>query len=139
MKVEVATDARGTPVGLATGPANVAETALAPAALADIPAAARAAGPAPVVADRGYGSDKLRDALAAGGFRLLAPHRKSRVAPSRNDGRRMRRYKRRWVVERTCAWLHSYRRAATRFEKTADLFTGFVHLACAFVALNRLL
>ncbi len=40
------------------------------------------------------------------GLRLPAPHRKNRKRPGRNDGRRMRRYK----VERTFGWLHSYRR-----------------------------
>ena len=76
--------------------------------------------------------------LAARGFTLIAPHRRGRKRPRTSDGRRLRRYKRRWIVERTFAWLHSYCRVATRFEKKIDLYDGFVHLACAFVALNRL-
>ena len=51
----------------------------------------------------------------------------------------MRRYRRRWKVERTFAWLHSYRRTVTRFERSIQRFDGFVSLACAFIALNRLL
>ena len=92
----------------------------------------------PVVADRGYDSDPLREALAGDGFTLVAPHRKGRKRPPTADGRRLRRYKRRYVVERTFAWLHSYRRVVTRYERRVDLYDGFVHLACAFIALNRL-
>ena len=51
----------------------------------------------------------------------------------------MRRYRRRWKIERTFAWLHIYRRVITRYERKVELFDGFVHLACAFIALNRLL
>ena len=93
----------------------------------------------PLIADRAYDSDALRETLAEQGVELLAPHRKNRTAESSNDGRRMRRYKRRWKLERTFAWLHSYRRTVTRFERCIQRFDGFVSLACAFIALNRLL
>jgi IS5 family transposase len=136
MKLEVVADRGGVPVGLAAAAANVAETALAGPALGSVPVPVPAG--VPVVADKGYDSDKLRDALAAAGFRLLAPHRKSRVAPSRNDGRRMRRQGRRWVVERTNAWVHSFRRVMVRHEWYPHLHLGFAHLACAFIALGRL-
>ena len=129
---------RGVPIGLATAAAGVTETALAGPALASIPPAVAVPAMVPVVADKGYDSDRLRDELAAPGFRLLAPHRKSRVSPSRNDGRRMRRYRRRWVVERTNAWVRSYRRVVVRHERYACLHLGFAHLACAFITLGRL-
>lgn len=138
MKVEVVTEATGIPIGVATDAAHVPETVLAGAALADIPAAVPVPFGVPVIADRAYDSDPLRDDLAADGYRLLSPHRKNRRRASRNDGRRMRRYKRRWIVERTFAWVHSYRRVVTRYERRVDLYDGFVHLACAFIALNRL-
>jgi transposase len=90
-----------------------------------------------VVADRGFDSDALRDDLAEAGFRLLAPHRKNRTRPSRNDGRRMRRYKQRYVVERTFGWLHSFRRLLVRHEYYAFLYDGFLYLACALLAISR--
>jgi transposase len=139
MKVEVVTERTGIPIGVATDAANVSELALAGVALADIPADLSVPFGVPVIADRAYDSDPLREALAGDGYRLHAPHRKNRVKPPTNDGRRMRRYKRRWVVERTFAWVHSYRRVVTRFERNVNLYDGFVHLACAFIALNRLL
>ena len=138
MKVEVVTDRTGIPVGVATDAASVPETALGPAALASIPAAVPVAAGTPVMADRAYDSDPLREQLAADGLRLVARHRKGRKRPPTADGRRCRRLKRRWVVERTFAWLHSFRRVVTRFEKSMERYDGLVHLACAFIALGRL-
>jgi transposase len=46
------------------------------------------------------------------------------------DGRPLRRYKRRWKVERLFAWLGNYRRLVVRYERNADNFLGFVHLGC---------
>jgi transposase len=137
MKVELVTDRGGTPIGLATDAADVPETALAGAALASIPATVPVPPSVPVIGDRAYDSDQLREQLAAEGYRLVAPHRRNRKRPPTNDGRRLRRYRRRWIVERTFAWLHSYRRVLTRFERCVNLYDGFVYLACAFIALGR--
>lgn len=41
-------------------------------------------------------------------------------------------------MERTIAWLHAYRQVVTRFEEKVELYDGFVSLACAIIALNRL-
>jgi transposase len=111
---------------------------LGPAALADIPLGVWVGWDTPVLADRAYDSDPLREELAGGGFRLLARHRKNRAKPPVNDGRRLRRLKRRWVVERSFAWLKSFRRVATRYEVLCHLYDGFVALACAFIAVGRL-
>jgi transposase len=138
MKVEVVVDRGGVPVGAVTASADTAEVHLAEPVLASIPEGVGVPWDVPVVADRGYDSDPLRDRLAADGYRLLAPHRRNRRRPSRNDGRRMRRYRRRYLVERTDAWLHSYRRVIVRYEWWSHLYHGFVHLACAFIALGRL-
>ena len=138
MKVEIATDRTGVPVGVATDAADVSEVHLGPAALACIPAAVAVPFGVPVLADKAYDSDPLRDHLAAAGFRLIARHRKNRVKPPTADGRACRRLKRRWIVERTFAWLHSFRRVVTRFEKDIGRYDGLVHLACAFIALGRL-
>lgn len=92
-----------------------------------------------LLADKAYNCDWLRTHLRKLGFLLIAPHRSNRVKKSRNDGRRMRRYKRRWKVERTFAWLHSYRRVVTRYEKDVHRFDGLVHLACALIAVGNLI
>ena len=138
MKMEVLTDRRGLPLARAVGPASRGEGDLAEHLLDLLPDRVALPPTVVVVADRGYDSDGLRDRLAAAGYELVAPHRKNRTRPARNDGRRMRRYKRRWVVERTIAWLHGYRRLLVRHERQAVLFQGFAHLACALIAVARL-
>jgi hypothetical protein len=43
--------------------------------------------------------------LAQLGIELIAPHRRNRKKPKTQDGRPLRRYKRRWKIERLFAWL----------------------------------
>jgi transposase len=137
MKIGMAVERHGVPVGVLTDAANVGEPDLGERVLEQIPPEVELPDDVPVVADRGFDSDALRDELAESGFRLLAPHRKNRKKPSRNDGRRMRRYKRRYVVERTFGWRHSYRRLLVRHEFYSFIYDGFVHLACALIAVGR--
>jgi transposase len=60
--------------------------------------------------------------------------------PSRRkqDGRALRRYKRRWRVERLFAWLKRWRRLATRWEYKAENFLGLLHLGCIVLLLRKL-
>lgn len=51
----------------------------------------------------------------------------------------MRRYKRRWKVERFFAWLQNFRRVATRFDYKAENYLGFVHLGCIVILLRAYL
>lgn len=136
-KIELVTDANGIPIGAATAAANIAETALIGPALDSIPAAVELPQGVPVIADKAYDSDPLRDALDAAGFTLLSPHRDNRAKPSTNDGRRMRRYDRRWKIERTIGWLHSFRRLLVRHEYYSFVFDGFVHLGLALICLSK--
>ena len=137
MKVEVVADAQGTPIGVATAAANIPETDLIGPALDSIPEAVALPAEVPVIADKAYDSDPLREELAEDGYILLSPHRKNRTKAPTNDGRRMRRYKRRWKVERTIGWLHSFRRLVVRHEYYSYLYDGFVYLALALVTLSR--
>ncbi|MGL4419581.1 MAG: transposase, partial [Gemmataceae bacterium] len=88
--------------------ARTSEVELAPLVLGTIPAIVAIPNNVPLLADRAYDSDPLRKELAKYGFDRIAPHRKNRKKPATNDGRKLRRYKRRYVVERTFAWLHSF-------------------------------
>jgi transposase len=127
----------GIPVAAAVDAANVSEVHLGPAALAMM-LVMLPFGSTTVLADRAYDSDPLREEMELQDFELVAAHRKNRVKPPTNDGRTLRKLKRRWKVERTFAWLHSFRRVVTRFEKRIDHFEGFVNLGCAFIALGKL-
>ncbi|WP_367620067.1 transposase [Microbulbifer thermotolerans] len=61
-----------------------------------------------LVYDKAADSDLLRDRLAKQGIDLICPHRSNRKKPAKQDGRKLRRYTRRWKVERTFAWLGNF-------------------------------
>jgi hypothetical protein len=56
--------------------------------------------PQRLIGDRAYDSDPLVEQLAKRGIKLIAPHRQNSVQPSTQDGRSLRRYCRRWKIER---------------------------------------
>ncbi len=91
-----------------------------------------------VIADRAYDSDPLRSRLKRRGIELIVPHRRGRRRPPTQDGRKLRRYRRRWKVERTFSWLTQFRRLVTRWEHSLTMFWAFVHVACLLIALRRL-
>ena len=135
MKLEVVVDASGLPLGMATAGADVSEQDLLGPALEDVPVEVPPG--TPVITDKGHDSDPLRDDLEADGYRPIIPHRKNRVKPTRNDGRRLRRYRHRWKVERTNAWLHCYRGVATRWSYYSFMYVGMVYLSFIHMALQR--
>jgi transposase len=61
--------------------------------------------PERLIGDRAYEADPLDVALAELGVEMIAPHRRARKRPKAQDGRPLRRYKRRWKMERLFAWL----------------------------------
>jgi transposase len=83
-----------------------------------------------LVGDRAYDSDPLDEKLQADGIRLIAPHRGNRKRPKTQDGRELRRYCRRWKIERLFAWFQNYRRLVVRYEYKAAHFLAFIRLAC---------
>jgi len=93
--------------------------------------------PKRLIGDKAYDSDKLDDALNKNGIELIAPHRANRVRPVTQDGRALRRYKRRWRVERLFAWLQHFRRVLTRHEYHAANFLGFVQLGCLVILMRQ--
>lgn len=59
--------------------------------------------PERLIADRAYNSDAFRKGLGDRGIEPVIPHRRNRKKPATQDGRKLRRYRRRWIVERTMA------------------------------------
>ncbi len=93
--------------------------------------------PERLIGDKAYDSDALDARLKAErGIELIAPHRANRRRPPTQDGRPLRRYHRRWIVERLLAWLQSFRRLVTRYEYHAENFLGFVQLGCIIILLR---
>ena len=94
--------------------------------------------PERLIGDKAYDSDPLAAQLAEGGIELIAPNRSNRTVKTQ-DGRPLRRYRRRWKVERLFAWLHNFRRLVNRWEYDVGNFLGFVQLGCILILLRRCL
>jgi transposase len=90
-----------------------------------------------LVADRAYDSDPLRDRLEDRGLELVCPHKINRRKPKRQDGRKVWRYRKRWIIERTIAWLQNFRRIVIRWDRKVLIYRAFVHVACIMILLNR--
>ena len=89
--------------------------------------------PVRLIGDRAYDADPLDEALAELGIAMIVPHRRNRTKPKAQDGRPLRRYKRRWKVERLFAWLGNFRRLVVCYERHALNYLGFVHLGCILI------
>lgn len=138
----VLVDGQGTPLGVHLDSASPAEVKLAEVTLQTVSVSGLGPGrprtrPDRLIADKAYDSDPLRERLAQRGIELIVPHRSNRTKPPTQDGRPLRRYTRRWIVERTNAWLQNFRRLVVRYERSALIFLGLIHMACALVALKR--
>jgi transposase len=90
-----------------------------------------------LIGDNAYDSDQLDQELADTRVEMIAPHRRNRKNRTQ-DRRSLRRYRRRWRVERLFAWLQNFRRLTTRWEHRLDNFVGMLHLACALILLRHL-
>ena len=86
--------------------------------------------------DKAADADWLREALASRQIELISPHRRGRKKPPLQDGRSLKRYRKRFKVERTISWLFNCRRLTMRYEYYAHLFEGFVQLGCLFMILK---
>ena len=87
-----------------------------------------------LVDNRAADSDPLRERLAADGIELICLHRRSRKRPPIQDGRSLKRYRKRW----TMAGLQSCRRLVVRYEHDPKRFLAFAQLACLHKVLKRL-
>jgi transposase len=141
----VLVDGAGTPLGAHLDAASPAEVTLLEQTLETVvvsrpgkPGRPRKR-PARLIADRGYESHPLRARLARRGIEPIIPARRNHKHATHQDGRKLRRYRRRWIVERTFAWLGHFRRLVVRFERLITTYAGFFHLACALLTLRRVL
>ena len=128
------TDRNGYPGAVAIAAANRHETQLVSTVLS-----ARFTNDLPekLIGDKAYDSDPLDRQLHAIGIDLIAPHRDNRKRPATQDGRKLRRYRKRWKVERLFAWLQNFRRLIVRYEYHDRNFLGFVQLGCMVILLRR--
>ncbi len=134
VKIMAIVDRHGLPLAVSTHAANHHEVTLVQLSFEFYMIEAK---PESLIGDRAYDSDKLDEELRRDGIEMISPHRKGRTKAKTQDGRRLRRYERRWIVERFFAWLHWQRRLLTRFEYYAHNFLGFVQLGCINMLLKR--
>jgi transposase len=91
-----------------------------------------------LIADKAYDSDPLRKRLKALNIDLICPHRRNRTKAKLQDGRKLRRYRRRWKIERTFSWLGNFRRLVVRWDRLITVYRAFFHLACLIITLRQL-
>jgi transposase len=129
-KLMAVADGSGLPVSVHTASASPHEVTLVRQTLAQSFTNER---PEHLIGDKAYDSDPLDEELAEEGVEMIAPHRDNRTKAPTQDGRALRRYKRRWKVERLFAWLQNYRRLIVRHGYKIENFLGFVHLGCILI------
>ncbi len=85
--------------------------------------------------DASYDNPTGREAAAEGKYTPhIVPVRKEKRSKKRRKGHKARR----WVVERTLAWLCKCRAILVRYDKKDENFLGLLQLACALIWYRRL-
>ncbi len=116
-------DGLGNPTHLHLTPGNVHDVVEAPKLIA-------AAQGDNFIADKGYDSAAVVDSIRARRMKVVIPPRANRKVKRHLD---KHLYKERHLVEFFFNRLKQFRRVATRYEKTATNFLGFVLVASALV------
>ena len=127
------TDASGLPIAIRTFGASTHEVKLVTQTLASMFIDEK---PKILIGDKAYDSDPLDKKLKRKKVKMVAPNRSGRRKTQ--DGRVLRRYKRRWKVERLFAWIGNYRRTVVRYEYNCLNYLGFVQLACVMILMRQL-
>lgn len=130
-------EATGGPLGVSIAGANVHDTKLLAATLEAMVVErprSTAQEPQHLCLDKGYDNPTGHATVAAYQY---TPHIR-RIGEERLDAHGEKRYPaRRWVVERTLAWLSKCRGLLVRYEKKAVNFLGLLQLACALIWMRR--
>jgi transposase len=136
VKILAIVDKQGLPLSISTHAANHHEVTLVQLSFDFYMLEAK---PEHLIGDRAYDSDPLDEAPSKEGVNLVAPHKSNRRKRKTQDGRTLRRYQRRWIVERFFAWLQWQRRLLVRWEYYSTNFLGFVQLAAIVYPVKTIL
>ena len=132
----VVADGEGVPLGVLASSASPHEVTLIESAMDTVVVPDKQ--PERLIYDRAGDSDGLRDRLKGRGIELICPHRVNRRKVKRQDGRKLRRYARRWKIERTISWFGDFRRLVVRYEREIVMYMGFIHVACLIITVRKL-
>jgi transposase len=138
----VVVDGEGVPLGKHLDSASPNEVTLIETTLKNVSVPRLGGGrprnkPERLIYDRAADSDPLRKRLKNRGIELICPHRSNRTKPPTQDGRKLRRYRRRWKVERTFAWFGNFRRLVVRYDRNISMYNAFFHVACIMITLRQ--
>lgn len=125
--MHIAAADENTPVAIVLTPGQQHDAAAFADLLEAVPPDCR---PKEAVADKGYDSAVIRDALLDEGMRPVIPSRRNTVDPARLN---RKAYRERNRVERLISKLKQFRRVATRYDKLAVTFLAFVHITSALI------
>jgi len=114
------------PVRFELGPAQQNDMVPACALIDGLPAGQ-------VIADRAYDADSLHDLILDQGGEPVIPPRRHRTYQHAYD---TIAYRNRWGIESFFAKLKQWRRIATRYDKLAATFLGFIKLAAIMLWLK---
>ena len=129
-------DRHGLPLACSIASASPHETKLVEDTLA---ARFTQAKPKRMIGDSAYDSDGLDQCLRQKHrIHLIAPQRANRCRRQTQDRRELRRYCRRWKIERLFAWLHNFRRLVIRWEYHQANFLAMLQLGCLVILLRHL-
>src|SRR5262245_19846656 len=123
----VLADGAGTPLGVHLEAASPWEGDLVEATLDNVEVRVGKRGrgkPQRLIGDRGYDSNELRAKLVARGIEPIIPRRSNNPKATHQDGRRLRRYRKRWKIERSNSWLQTFRRLVVRYERSAKIYAA---------------
>jgi transposase len=134
VKILAIVDRHGLPLSVSTHAANHHEVTLVQLSFDFYMIEAK---PEKLIGDKAYDSDRLDSGLNKEGVEMIASHRSNRRILKTQDGRPLRRYARRWIVDRLFAWMQWKRRLLIRREYYASNFLGFVQLACIAMLLRQ--
>jgi transposase len=135
-------DGAGTPLGVHLGKASPSEVKLVEATLAKVKVKTglrKRGKPNRLIGDRGYDSNTVRAFLVKRGIEPIIPARSNHTVATHQDGGKLRRYQRRWIIERSNSWLQTFRRLVVRYERSEKIFAALVHMACGLITLKRVL
>jgi len=128
-KLMVLADGAGTPLGIYLEKASPSGVRLVEATLANVR----------VKTGKRRRGKPMRTLLVKRGIEPIIPARSDNAVATHQDGRKMRRYKRRWIIERSNSWLQAFRRLVVRYERSEKIFAALVHMACALITLKKVL
>ena len=137
----VVADGQGVPLGVQLASASPHECTLIESTLEQVAVPRTGRGrprknPERLIYDRAADNDALRARLKRRGIELICPNRSNKRVKTQ-DGRALRRYRRRWKIERTIAWLQNFRRLVVRYERHTKMFRAFLHVACLIITLRQ--